>query len=115
MDFAHFLEKHLGVINSGVIYAQCVAFKFFTSLTHWRSDKKRWEGVSQIMCKHCWRGVKAYPYILTLYLEKNGESEKRKRQTTQKYILDSQSSLYKYNAVNLYISLEILDDSPTKE
>lgn len=70
-----FIEKKM----SEVICAQCVLL--FINLTQWRPDKKRWQGVSQMMCKHCWRGLKAYPYILMLYLEKNGENEKHLHKT----------------------------------
>ncbi|XP_062239913.1 uncharacterized protein LOC133949878 isoform X2 [Platichthys flesus] len=33
--------------------------------------KKRWEGLSKVMCKHEEKNLSAYPFILILYLEKN--------------------------------------------
>ncbi|XP_053271513.1 membrane-anchored junction protein isoform X2 [Pleuronectes platessa] len=33
--------------------------------------KKRWEGLSKVMCKHDEKNLSAYPFILILYLEKN--------------------------------------------
>ncbi|XP_030018798.1 uncharacterized protein majin [Sphaeramia orbicularis] len=32
--------------------------------------KKKWEGVSKVMCKHREKKLKVYPFILILYLEK---------------------------------------------
>ncbi|XP_023272415.1 membrane-anchored junction protein-like, partial [Seriola lalandi dorsalis] len=32
---------------------------------------KRWEGLPKVMCKHGEKKLKAYPFILILYLEKN--------------------------------------------
>ncbi|XP_075890248.1 uncharacterized protein majin [Nelusetta ayraudi] len=46
--------------------------------------KKLWQGVSQMMCKHCWRGLKAYPYILILYLEKKDKQPEKKLGSKQK-------------------------------
>ncbi|XP_044038793.1 membrane-anchored junction protein isoform X2 [Siniperca chuatsi] len=39
--------------------------------------KKRWEGVSKVMCKYGERKLRAYPFILMLYLEKNVLNEKQ--------------------------------------
>uniref|UniRef100_UPI0037E82C0B uncharacterized protein n=1 Tax=Semicossyphus pulcher TaxID=241346 RepID=UPI0037E82C0B len=38
--------------------------------------KKQWKGVSKVMCKQCDGNLRAYPFILFLYLEKNMENEK---------------------------------------
>ncbi|XP_034425431.1 glycoprotein hormone alpha-2 isoform X2 [Hippoglossus hippoglossus] len=38
--------------------------------------KKRWEGLSKVMCKHDEKNLSAYPFILILYLEKNTQNGK---------------------------------------
>ncbi|KAK1890423.1 Membrane-anchored junction protein [Dissostichus eleginoides] len=42
-------------------------------------DKKRWEGARQVVPKHGDRKLAAYPYCLTLYLEKNMQHEEAKQ------------------------------------
>ncbi|XP_026154353.1 membrane-anchored junction protein [Mastacembelus armatus] len=39
--------------------------------------KKHWEGVSKVMCKHSEKKLRAYPFILFLYLEKNTQNGKK--------------------------------------
>ncbi|XP_042256772.1 membrane-anchored junction protein isoform X2 [Thunnus maccoyii] len=39
--------------------------------------KKRWEGMSMVMCKHSEGKQRAYPFILLLYLEKNMQDGKQ--------------------------------------
>ncbi|XP_039996903.1 membrane-anchored junction protein isoform X2 [Xiphias gladius] len=39
--------------------------------------KKRWEGLSKVMCKHGEKKLRAYPFILILYLEKNTQNGKQ--------------------------------------
>ncbi|CAK6967954.1 membrane-anchored junction protein isoform X3 [Scomber scombrus] len=39
--------------------------------------KKQWEGMSTVMCKHSEVKLRAYPYVLILYLEKNMEKGKQ--------------------------------------
>ncbi|XP_029310907.1 membrane-anchored junction protein isoform X2 [Cottoperca gobio] len=41
--------------------------------------KKRWDGASELMCKYGERKLTAYPFSLTLYLEKNMPHEETKR------------------------------------
>ncbi|KAK1890511.1 Membrane-anchored junction protein [Dissostichus eleginoides] len=41
--------------------------------------KKRWEGARQVVPKHGDRKLAAYPYCLTLYLEKNMQHEEAKQ------------------------------------
>ncbi|XP_060951814.1 membrane-anchored junction protein [Limanda limanda] len=36
--------------------------------------KKRWEGLSKVICKHDERNLSAYPFILIVYLEKNTQN-----------------------------------------
>ncbi|XP_018540458.1 membrane-anchored junction protein isoform X2 [Lates calcarifer] len=42
--------------------------------------KKRWEGLSKVMCKHCKKKLRAYPFILVLYLEKNTQNGKQAKE-----------------------------------
>ncbi|XP_040886670.1 membrane-anchored junction protein isoform X2 [Toxotes jaculatrix] len=39
--------------------------------------KKQWEGLSKVMCTHDERKLRAYPFILILYLEKNTQNGKQ--------------------------------------
>ncbi|XP_071333878.1 membrane-anchored junction protein isoform X2 [Trachinotus anak] len=39
--------------------------------------KSRWERLPRVMCKHCEKKLRVYPFILILYLEKNMQSEKQ--------------------------------------
>ncbi|XP_035480592.2 membrane-anchored junction protein isoform X2 [Scophthalmus maximus] len=43
--------------------------------------KRRWEGLSKVMCKHEEKKLRAYPFILILYVEKNKQSVQRKRRS----------------------------------
>ncbi|XP_069374307.1 uncharacterized protein [Paralichthys olivaceus] len=40
--------------------------------------KKRWEGLSKVMCKHDEKNLRAYPFILILYLEKKTQNGKHR-------------------------------------
>ncbi|XP_023277554.1 membrane-anchored junction protein [Seriola lalandi dorsalis] len=42
---------------------------------------KRWEGLPKVMCKHGEKKLKAYPFILILYLEKNMLNGKQAEET----------------------------------
>nr|XP_020465821.1 membrane-anchored junction protein [Monopterus albus]XP_020465823.1 membrane-anchored junction protein [Monopterus albus] len=42
--------------------------------------RRRWEGVSEVMCRHGETKLRAYPFILILYVEKNTQNGKQAKE-----------------------------------
>ncbi|XP_055012574.1 membrane-anchored junction protein isoform X2 [Boleophthalmus pectinirostris] len=74
--------------------------------------KKPWERVSQVMCKHGEEALKAYPFTLLLYLEKNTHRDSFTRDTVdrrQEASEEPQQDLYEHS------SKRQMTDSPLED
>nr|XP_046237122.1 membrane-anchored junction protein isoform X2 [Scatophagus argus] len=70
----HELEEIIRTVLSNLDTLQPFSSTHFSVFPY----KKRWEGISKVMCKHRNRNLRAYPFILILYLERNGKQAEEK-------------------------------------
>ncbi|KAI3376521.1 hypothetical protein L3Q82_016976, partial [Scortum barcoo] len=67
------LQEIIRTVLGNVDNLQPFSSAHFTVFPH----KKRWEGACKLVCKECERKLRVYPFVLILYLERNGQDEKR--------------------------------------
>nr|XP_019951024.1 PREDICTED: membrane-anchored junction protein [Paralichthys olivaceus] len=72
--------------------------------------KKRWEGLSKVMCKHDEKNLRAYPFILILYLEKKTQNGKHRENR-----LSPESEREHHSSVSKPQSKRRKTDSPLEE
>ncbi|XP_073330690.1 uncharacterized protein [Pagrus major] len=71
--FSQELEEIIRTVLGNLDSLQPFSSTHFNVFPH----KKKWEGVSNVMCKHYERKLRVYPFILILYLEKNTQNGKQ--------------------------------------